>query len=216
MTVADERESRLLATMINVLVAGMSDPNRLSRGRTYARQGAVEDLDVCPGLVTGSVQGSRSQPYEVAVRVAPAESFDTMSALVPDRREIHFSCSCPDWDDPCKHAVAVMIAFATFVAEEPEALRLWRGKVPNGSTDRALVGSRIGPMSTFEPSAGPLASLDPASLDAAGVAELRNYLGEATEYPTGEVSRLAPPNAAWGELWAEMLTDALDRLTRGT
>jgi SWIM zinc finger len=215
-TIADERESRLLATMINVLVAALSDPNRLSRGRTYARQGAVEDLDVRPGIVTGSVQGSRSQPYEVAVRVTAAESFDTMTALVPDRRDIRFSCSCPDWDDPCKHAVAVMITFAAFVADDPEALRLWRGKVPDGPTGRAVVGSRVGSMSPFEAPADPRASLDPASLDPAAVAELRAYLGEATEYSTGEVSRLAPPNAAWGELWAEMLTDALDRLTRGS
>jgi uncharacterized Zn finger protein len=32
--------------------------NRLPRGRTYVRRGAVSDLQVAPGLVTARVQGS--------------------------------------------------------------------------------------------------------------------------------------------------------------
>ena len=202
----DDRENRLVPALINALVAGMSDPNRFSRGRTYARQGAVDDLDVNVGVVTGSVQGSRAQPYEVTVRADPADAFDSMIALVPDRDEVSFLCSCPDWDDPCKHAVAVMIAFAEFVAEEPEALRVWRGKVAGGATERAVIGSRTGSMSVPAPDASP------AALDPAATALLREFLGEPADYRLGEVSRLAPPNAAWGELWAEMLTDALDRL----
>ena len=45
------------------------DPNRLPRGRTYARQGAVGALDVGPGEVTAPVQGSRRTPYQARVRV---------------------------------------------------------------------------------------------------------------------------------------------------
>lgn len=47
------------------------DPNRLPRGRTYARQGAVGELEVLPGEVVASVQGSRRTPYRVRVRVRP-------------------------------------------------------------------------------------------------------------------------------------------------
>lgn len=47
------------------------DPNRLPRGRTYARQGAVGELDVRPGEVLAPVQGSRRAPYQVRVRVRP-------------------------------------------------------------------------------------------------------------------------------------------------
>ena len=46
------------------------DPNRLSRGRGYARRGTVSDLVVEPGAVHAAVQGSRAQPYDVTVRVA--------------------------------------------------------------------------------------------------------------------------------------------------
>jgi uncharacterized Zn finger protein len=47
------------------------DPNRLPRGRTYARQGRVGDLAVAPGFVEAEVQGSRPRPYVVTVRVRP-------------------------------------------------------------------------------------------------------------------------------------------------
>src|SRR5438105_171057 len=47
------------------------DPNRLPRGRTYARQDRVGDLTVSPGFVEAPVQGSRRQPYTVMIRVRP-------------------------------------------------------------------------------------------------------------------------------------------------
>ena len=43
---------------------------RLTRGRAYARRGQVLALDVAPGLVTATVQGSRIRPYDVQVRLA--------------------------------------------------------------------------------------------------------------------------------------------------
>ena len=46
------------------------DPNRLPRGRTYARQDRVGALVVEPGLVSAAVRGSRVRPYRVTVRVA--------------------------------------------------------------------------------------------------------------------------------------------------
>jgi uncharacterized Zn finger protein len=45
------------------------DPNRLPRGRTYARRGSVGALAVQPGEIRASVQGSRVTPYIVHVRV---------------------------------------------------------------------------------------------------------------------------------------------------
>ncbi len=45
------------------------DPNRLGRGRSYARRGSVLSLNVDPGVVTASVQGSRVTPYQVTVKI---------------------------------------------------------------------------------------------------------------------------------------------------
>jgi uncharacterized Zn finger protein len=42
---------------------------RLTRGRSYARQGQVLSIDVEPGIVKAKVQGSRPQPYKVEIRL---------------------------------------------------------------------------------------------------------------------------------------------------
>jgi uncharacterized Zn finger protein len=45
------------------------DPNRLPRGRDYARSGAVGELTMVPGSATAQVQGRKTEPYEVRIRV---------------------------------------------------------------------------------------------------------------------------------------------------
>ncbi len=42
---------------------------RLGRGRSYARNGQVLDIKIDKGKVTAKVQGSRPQPYQVAIKV---------------------------------------------------------------------------------------------------------------------------------------------------
>ena len=42
---------------------------RLSRGRSYARQGQVLSIDVAEGTVKAKVQGSRPKPYDVVITV---------------------------------------------------------------------------------------------------------------------------------------------------
>jgi len=41
--------------------------SRLTRGKNYARRGQVLSLQVAPGVVTASVQGSRKAPYKVSI-----------------------------------------------------------------------------------------------------------------------------------------------------
>src|SRR6185312_17104773 len=43
--------------------------SRLDRGRSYARRGQVLSIEVIPGHVTASVQGSRAAPYKVEVAI---------------------------------------------------------------------------------------------------------------------------------------------------
>lgn len=61
------------------------DRNRLPRGRSYARSGQVEQVEVQPGEVRCLVQGSRVEPYAVRVQVRtfePAEWDRVIDALV--------------------------------------------------------------------------------------------------------------------------------------
>lgn len=45
--------------------------NRLGRGRSYVRHGAVLDLKITPGKVTALVQGSNSKPYRIDIAIEP-------------------------------------------------------------------------------------------------------------------------------------------------
>lgn len=52
------------------------DPNRLPRGRTYARANRATALRLAPGEITAAVAGSRPSPYNVRIRIRtfdPAE-----------------------------------------------------------------------------------------------------------------------------------------------
>ncbi len=136
------------------------DANRLPRGRTYARNGAVEIDSVSVGIVEASVAGSRPLPYatnlflktynqeslEVMIQImgsrveflaallggeVPIELEHELTLeevpLLPSSGELSFSCSCPDWADPCKHAAALCYAFSEELEADPFQLLLLRG-----------------------------------------------------------------------------------------
>jgi uncharacterized Zn finger protein len=54
----------------------LMDEARLRRGRSYARQGQVLNLDIGPGEVGARVQGSRRSPYRVSIRLPPLTDRD--------------------------------------------------------------------------------------------------------------------------------------------
>lgn len=136
--------------------------SRLTRGKNYARRGQVVSLEVAPGVVTASVQGSRKTPYKVSITL-PAfselvwakvevtlaeqaihsarllagemprdleEVFLAAGApLFPQRaKDLTLSCSCPDWEVPCKHLAATFYLLAESFDDDPFAILLWRGR----------------------------------------------------------------------------------------
>ena len=116
---------RLPATMMKVLAAEMSDPSRLRRGKQYAKDGSVLDIVIDPGTVTCEIQGSRSTPYIAVLAVTPGNG-------MPLRRDVKYTCTCPDsdnWDNyACKHVVATMFTLSDEFLLEPELLDRWRGR----------------------------------------------------------------------------------------
>ncbi|WP_208630702.1 SWIM zinc finger family protein, partial [Amycolatopsis kentuckyensis] len=60
------------------------DPNRLPRGRTYARKGTVSELHVGAGAVRARVRGSRPEPYRVTItmRTFTDGEWDTLLGVV--------------------------------------------------------------------------------------------------------------------------------------
>jgi hypothetical protein len=134
-----QQPGRLVATMLRALAAELSDPGRYSRAKTYARDGAVIEIDVRAEVVSGLVLGSRREPYEVLLVADPAPADEVsradpavlgaMTMLIPGRDELSVSCTCPDADGGgvlCKHAVALLLVLADETSIEPELLIRWR------------------------------------------------------------------------------------------
>jgi hypothetical protein len=141
---------RLAASLLSVTVAGLADPQRFRRGKGYLADNAVSRIEVSEGVLLATVVGGRPDPYHVTITVETVERPEGLAAtperghvarLIPHNDELLFSCSCPDWDDPCKHAVAALLAFAAELGSRPELLIAWRCGDVEGAA-RTKVGSR--------------------------------------------------------------------------
>jgi uncharacterized Zn finger protein len=129
--------------------------NRLERGRAYIRKGAIKDLVIEGGHISAVVAGTRTQPYQVEIDIAPVSKniaeitlsqikdintlkngivpedysrlFTINEGLFPTAQEIHFSCSCPDVAQMCKHVASVLYAIGSILDQEPLVLLDLRG-----------------------------------------------------------------------------------------
>jgi Uncharacterized conserved protein len=123
--------------------------NRVSRGRSYVKNGFVVDFSIDKGHVSGLVMGTNKNPYAVKIAISPlAESkkkelsalcgrkIDSLEALLngkfpkeqgalflkllfPSPSEMKFYCSCPDGAYMCKHVAAVLYAVSARLDEDP-------------------------------------------------------------------------------------------------
>lgn len=57
--------------------------NRIGRGRSYVRNGAVLDLKITSGNISALVQGSRSKPYQVNITIKPLQK-EVWEAITKD------------------------------------------------------------------------------------------------------------------------------------
>lgn len=141
----------LAGSQVAELADRAAEAGRLSRGRTLFRKGSVADLSVSEGSIIASVRGSSGDMYETTVGTALAppgvvrqlgqardpENPRSIEDLIGEGLEICprdldlvFGCDCADWDEPCKHVVAVILAFADRVDLDEAELLLWRGIDP--------------------------------------------------------------------------------------
>ena len=131
-------------------------------------------------LLAGEVPPELEAVFDAAsVALFPA----TWSAL--DSR-----CSCPDWENPCKHIAAVLYVFADQLDGDPWLLPTWRGRTREQMLEplRLPVGRSEGERSSVAPwwpfADGPL----PAGRWGAPSAAV----GEAPEDPAAVLGRLEP------------------------
>jgi hypothetical protein len=134
--------------MLGRLLAERVDHGRFVRGRELLEDGRVVGVELQRGKATASIIGSRLSPYDVQV-LFPVDGRPT------DPDDLRFSCSCPDWGDPCKHGVAVAFAVAEMLDDEPElAEALWgeeRGATPARPLRPPSTAAPVGPLPTERP-----------------------------------------------------------------
>ena len=70
--------------------------NRIGRGRSYVRHGAVLDLQITPGTITALVAGSAGAPYRVIITIQP----------IPKKQWRHIQARCRDQMDSLKQLLA--------------------------------------------------------------------------------------------------------------
>lgn len=133
------------------------DGARLARGRTYARDGHVDTINVTPGRIVATVRGSRPRPYSAEIRLRtltdqewdglldaiaadpgrltallaktlPPALADGEVHLLPEPGDLVPRCSCPDHGRPCKHAAALCFQVARLLDADPFVLLLMRGR----------------------------------------------------------------------------------------
>jgi uncharacterized Zn finger protein len=151
--------------MLRALAAELSDPSRFTRAKAYARDDAVIDIVVEPGVVRAEVQGSRYDPYVVELHVGAIVETGSvnLAELIPDRHEIGASCTCPDGGPLgvayCKHVLATVLVLADELTIEPELLSRWRsgGSVEVGF--EVAADDDVDPIAPLLVAAGPLPAL---------------------------------------------------------
>ena len=99
-------------------------------------------------------------------------------------KELRARCSCPDWENPCKHIAAVLYVFADQLDTDPWLLLAWRGRTRDelldplrGSPAAGAAAEEVAPWWPFTgatmpqrgdlpPAAGEVQPADPAHADA--------------------------------------------------
>ena len=120
---------------IGRLLAALTDSGRLVRGHEMVEDGRVRDLIIASERIEAIVWGSRHEPYEVIIYVPSGGELPT------DPRQLRFSCTCPDWGDPCKHAVAVALSAANELDNNHRLLKTLLGAAAEPSDDDPRVGA---------------------------------------------------------------------------
>lgn len=159
---------------------GFSDyDNRLPRGRSYLRNGAVIDLKIAKGQVSALVQGSCLYDVSINIKSLRPEVWKSLiedcsatitslvdlmaghfsdavmkrlirsgDGLFPDKKEISFTCSCPDYAGMCKHVAAAMMGIGVRFDDDPALFFALRGVDP-----QELITAMAGSLTTLDTAA---------------------------------------------------------------
>lgn len=204
--------------MLRALIAELCEPRRYARAKEYARDDAVIDIEIRPGRVVGSVQGSRREPYVAVVEIDPSDptalaaagapdaKAGVLNALLPSPDELAVACTCPDFEPGrlCKHAAAVLLVLTDELTIEPTLLVRWRspapdprvvlGETPDDVADPAIPGVGASPSGTVRlPGRRPEPASPPMPASSASPRATRSRVDDASASDTITADAAASP-----------------------
>lgn len=131
-------------------ITSKADPARRRRGKEYFEDGRVKSLKIRKGKISAIVKITRDYKVSIKAPIFTAKENKIISkelskilksndfplkveeelafndlSLIPKR--IGYSCSCPDYERPCKHIIAVALASAEAFKENIRNYLLFRG-----------------------------------------------------------------------------------------
>jgi hypothetical protein len=109
---------------IGGIVGVRADSTRFLRGMELVDRNLVTISEVGPGTATAVVFGTRAEPYRTAMYLRE------LGRLPDEPTKLTFSCTCPDWGDPCKHAVGLAMVLAAQLDESADLLTRFLGLAP--------------------------------------------------------------------------------------
>ncbi len=128
--------------------------------------------------------------------------------LLPRRwTDIRASCSCPDWENPCKHIAALLYVLADRLDDDPWLLLQWRGR------GRNEVLAHLGPAVDGRATVAPWWPLVPGAALPVDAAEADPWLQAD---PAAALARLGPLDVdVRSRPVADVLSEAYEALARG-
>jgi hypothetical protein len=159
------------------------------------------------GEVRQAIEATLQFPARLLAGEVPPELeavFDRAGvALLPRRwNDLASSCSCPDWEVPCKHIAAVLYVLADRLDDDPWLLLAWRGH----SRDQLL--AHLQPESSASSAIAPWWPLVPGASLPTGVARGDTWV---EVHDSGALTRLGPLDA---QVRGRPVTDALAEMYR--
>jgi hypothetical protein len=118
-----------------------------SRNAPYAVAVRFAPLDETQWLaVQREIESSLQFAARLLAGEVPAELervFDDAGVPLLPRRwaDLRAECSCPDWENPCKHIAAVLYVLADRLDDDPWLLLRWRGRARDEVLAHIAIGS---------------------------------------------------------------------------
>lgn len=106
------------------------DKQRLTRGKTYARRGQVLSIEVQPGMIIATVQGSRKEPYHVRLGFETVSDEGRKLLLFRFRERASFAARLLAGEMP-EEMVAAFDECGTRLFPDPDDVRKFKCSCPD-------------------------------------------------------------------------------------